>query len=628
MKRVVSVILSLVLIFSVCPTVSAAAVNRDTSYEESLAYKLKALGLFKGVSDTDFDLDREPKRIEAVIMLIRLLGKEAEALGGTWAHPFTDVPSWAGADQYVGYAYQKGLTKGMGATVFGSSNVATVNMYLTFVLRSLGYSDTDNVDFSYSNPFSLAISTGILPSGVNTENFWRADVVVISYAALSASLKNSTSKLSDSLIAGGVFSASAFAAYYDASLLGNSGTKEMTATEIYKACAPAVFYIVVYDSKGNPMATGSGFFISSSGVAVTNYHVISGCSSAKITLPVSGAVYDVTGVYAFSRSEDWAVLQVAGSGFSALQIGDSSKVAGGERIYAIGNPLGLESSISEGIVSNPRRVIENLNYLQITAAISSGSSGGALINAYGKVIGITTSTIQDPDSVSQNLNLAVPISYIAGYSTAKITPFSELNSAVKVTITAATSSVAVTVGNTVSVNITITADDQYLNDNLAAMYEIGDKTIADAGWAPYWNGDTCTFYITGLKPGATQIIVKSDINDISFKLNVTVTAGASSANYYGTNIPLYQAITGRSCSSTVYDSESYSIGYVPSGYLYCYDLNDTEVAVYRAYLLSAGFTFYGTENYEDGIEYIYYKGYYAVYVYIDSEYNEVWILPD
>jgi hypothetical protein len=628
MKKAVSVLLAVVLIFSVCPTFSAASDSGSITYEENLAFKLKALGLFKGVSDTDFDLDRAPKRIEAVIMLIRLLGKEDDALNGSWTHPFTDVPAWAGANQYVGYAYQNGLTKGISATEFGSSNAATANMYLTFVLRALGYSDSNNADFSWSNPFTLAATAGVLPDTVDTAIFMRADVVIVSYAALSAKLKDTSTKLSDKLITDGVFTTAAYAAYYDASLIASeNGGKELSASEIYTACVPAVFSIVVYDAYGDEMASGSGFFISSGGIAVTNYHVISGCASAKITLSKTGKVYNVTGVYDFDRAEDWAVLKVDGSGFPYLKLGDVSAVSGGNTVYAIGNPLGLQSTISQGIISNPSRTIDNMTYLQTTAAISSGSSGGALLNTYGKVIGITAASIEDPDAVSQNLNLAVPISCITGYSTASCKVFTQLNDDVKVSITASSTGITVGVGITSTVSITITADDAYINDNLAANYVVADENVADAGFAPSWEGDTTTFYITGLKVGTTTIKLGTDVNSAAIILNVTVSGGAAFPCYSGTNVPMYQAVTGMRCLSTIYETDEYSIGYVPSGEMYSYDLDGTKEAAYRNYLTSSGFKLYNTEYYESGIEYTYYKGYYTVYIYVDSDYEEVYIMP-
>jgi hypothetical protein len=166
------------------------------------------LGLFQGVGtnpdgSTNFDLARAPSRTEALVMLIRLLGKEDEALSRSWIHPFTDVPEWA--DKYVGYAYANKLTNGVSATRFGT-DTASCQMYLTFVLRSLGYSDAGGGDFTWDRPEELARETGILPEGVHMESFLRADVALISEAALSARLKNSRDTLLDKLIADGAVS--------------------------------------------------------------------------------------------------------------------------------------------------------------------------------------------------------------------------------------------------------------------------------------------------------------------------------------------------------------------------------------------------------------------------------------
>ena len=190
-----------VVLCAVLLAVSAGAA--DLTKAEAKAAELKGLGLFRGVSDTDFDLNREPTRVEALVMLIRTLGEEQAALGGTFTHPFTDVPQWA--NNYVGYAYQKGLTNGVSATEFGSGN-ASAAMYVTFMLRALGYSDAAG-DFKWDNPFDLARKAGIVTSEVDLSKFLRADVVEVSYAALSAKLKDGSKTLSERLIAAGVFPA-------------------------------------------------------------------------------------------------------------------------------------------------------------------------------------------------------------------------------------------------------------------------------------------------------------------------------------------------------------------------------------------------------------------------------------
>ncbi len=179
--------------------------QRDFIMEATAAEKLKALGLFQGVGtnpdgSTNFDLARKPSRTEALVMLIRLLGKDNEATSGSWTHPFTDVPKWA--DNYVGYAYENKLTNGISATEFGAGT-ASYKMYLTFVLRALGYSDKGGLDFTWDMPDDLAFSVGIMAPGMHHDNFLRADVVLVSEAALNAMLKDGSNTLLDKLIEDG-----------------------------------------------------------------------------------------------------------------------------------------------------------------------------------------------------------------------------------------------------------------------------------------------------------------------------------------------------------------------------------------------------------------------------------------
>jgi len=196
-KRIFSLILALTLILAMVLPAYAADINMAQKKAEAL----KKLGLFKGVSETDFALDRAPTRIEAMVMLIRTLGKEAEALDVGGKHPFTDVPAWA--DKYIGYAYEKGLTKGVSATSFGTGDAGS-DMYLTFMLRALGYNDSAG-DFSWDAPDALAKAVGILPDDVDTVNFLRSDVVLVSWASLEARLKGSSQSLAFKLIEEGVF---------------------------------------------------------------------------------------------------------------------------------------------------------------------------------------------------------------------------------------------------------------------------------------------------------------------------------------------------------------------------------------------------------------------------------------
>ena len=199
---------------------------------------------------------------------------------------------------------------------------------------------------------------------------------------------------------------------------GSSGGV-LSAEQIYAKCSPAVFYIEVYDAAGKAKASGSGFFIDSNGTAVTNYHVIKGAHSAKILRSDNKATYNVEGAYDYSSANDWAVIKIEGSGFPYLTRADASTIVGGASVYAIGSPQGLENTISEGIISNPNRVLDNVTYIQTTAAISHGSSGGALINKYGQVLGITSAGISE----AENIGFALPVSVINGYKSSSITKF-------------------------------------------------------------------------------------------------------------------------------------------------------------------------------------------------------------
>ena len=173
----------------VCSLITAAAALNMTEVRAH-ADTLYSLGLFKGAG-TDkygrpmYELSRTPNREEAVTMLVRLLGKEQEALDGNWEIPFTDVSDWA--KPYVGYAYSNNLTSGVGETTFGGGTSVAANQYITFVLRAIGYSSTS--DFSWEAPWELASKIGLCEEGEygesNNANFKRANVVALSFNALA-----------------------------------------------------------------------------------------------------------------------------------------------------------------------------------------------------------------------------------------------------------------------------------------------------------------------------------------------------------------------------------------------------------------------------------------------------------
>jgi hypothetical protein len=174
---------------------------------------------------------------------------------------------------------------------------------------------------------------------------------------------------------------------------------------IAKAANGVIVSIITSDKDGHPVAQGTGFLASKDGRIVTNYHVIKGASSAIVKLP-DGAFYDVDGVVAFDKARDLAVIKAHGQNFRVATLGNSDRVQVGDEIVAIGSPLSLESTVSSGIVSGIRTIKEEGGkFLQITAPISPGSSGGPLFNMAGEVVGITTLYLKG----GENLNFAIPV---------------------------------------------------------------------------------------------------------------------------------------------------------------------------------------------------------------------------
>jgi hypothetical protein len=169
------------------------------------AEKLSQLGLLKGVGRGNYDMLRAPTRAESVVMVIRLLGKEQEALKSKAApHRFYDVPEWA--ERYITYAYDSGLSKGVSENYFGSNLAMDARQYATFLLRALNYSD-DRGDFTYDEAMDFASSIGLLDGFNDSGKFLRSDMIFLSYNALCADMNDDppVRTLGEYLIGSGVF---------------------------------------------------------------------------------------------------------------------------------------------------------------------------------------------------------------------------------------------------------------------------------------------------------------------------------------------------------------------------------------------------------------------------------------
>ncbi len=182
--------------------------------------------------------------------------------------------------------------------------------------------------------------------------------------------------------------------------------RDLTSTEIAELISPATVEVSTYRWNNAPWSTGTGFFIDNSGSLVTNYHVIKDSYAIKVKF-ADGSYAMVTNVISFDEKLDLAILKVNKSGTNCLELMTTTPEKG-EVVYAIGSSLGLEGTFSSGLVSTVSREFEGQTYIQTSASVSHGNSGGPLVNSKGFVIGVNTLTIAD----GQNLNFAVPAAKI------------------------------------------------------------------------------------------------------------------------------------------------------------------------------------------------------------------------
>jgi serine protease Do len=201
----------------------------------------------------------------------------------------------------------------------------------------------------------------------------------------------------------------------DAGKPATSGARaEKTPAELFKELSPSVVNVFAkHGAIGE--GGGTGFVVDRNGMIATNHHVIEGASAVRIKFQ-NGAIYEDVDLLVDEQASDLALLQVnlsapldGGTKPDAppIVLGDSDSIVVGERAISIGNPLGLEHTLSDGLISS-RRIYENKAWIQFSAPISPGNSGGPLFNMKGDVVGITTATILGR-GIAQNLNLAVPV---------------------------------------------------------------------------------------------------------------------------------------------------------------------------------------------------------------------------
>jgi S1-C subfamily serine protease len=188
-----------------------------------------------------------------------------------------------------------------------------------------------------------------------------------------------------------------------------TAAQSFDSAEITKKVAPAVVLIKGSTNTGDVL--GSGFIISSDGKIATNLHVIDGLRNGGVQL-ASGEKFDSFSVLAFDARKDIAIIKISGFDLPSVPLGNSNTIQVGEPVLAVGSPLGLQGSVTTGVISSVRDdpAGGGFEVLQTDAAANPGNSGGPLVNRRCEVIGIITFKIGG----TENLNFAIPVNYLRG----------------------------------------------------------------------------------------------------------------------------------------------------------------------------------------------------------------------
>lgn len=192
-----------------------------------------------------------------------------------------------------------------------------------------------------------------------------------------------------------------------ASLSAQVQPRALSTAEVLSREGPSVVLLEVRNQNGQVIGQASGVIIRADGIVVTNAHVLSGACDITAKLSAEGPSLAIRTVVGLDETTDIAVVRFsteARTKIRAASLGHSRGLVVGQKVVAIGNPMGLERTVSEGIISGIRESNEG-RVIQFTAPISAGSSGGGLFTSSGKLVGITTSSLRE----SQNINFAVPI---------------------------------------------------------------------------------------------------------------------------------------------------------------------------------------------------------------------------
>ncbi len=500
-KRCAALTLTCVMTCSLC--VSAFAAGSLDHFKHSNTYENQfsdvsgwyagyvaegyELGLFDGSGDGRFSPHAsmtvgEAVKIAACLHSIYETGEAGFAQSDPWWQVYADYCLEKGIIE-SGYSdYSNAITRGQFAMLFAA---ALPDEALTEMNAITGESIPD---VRLSDPYGSAVyklyRAGVL-TGSGADGSFRPNTNISrsEMAAIVIRMVRVTERKSVSL--------------------GASESGTLNAEQIYAKCSPSVFSIKTYDEEDEALAVGSGVFLSAAGEAVTNWHVLDGARRAEITT-VSGETYPIRGVYDYDAENDLARIQVDGTGFTPMQINYSGAHLTGATIYTIGSPRGLGSSLSAGIISAARREVNGVTYIQVTAPISSGSSGGALINAKGELIGITSASVSN----GQNLNLAVPIEKLTALDTSSCRSIPVVAEEYIRKLTASFKLSRTNVNLDAGDSAKIICSVPGIPSGYAVSYESSARSIVQCSWGEWKENDDVELTLTGLKAGTVTVTVK------------------------------------------------------------------------------------------------------------------------
>lgn len=191
-------------------------------------------------------------------------------------------------------------------------------------------------------------------------------------------------------------------------ILGSTQTlqAQLQPTQIAARAKQGTVQIRTLNARNEVIKTGSGIIVTEDGIIVTNFHLVQGGVALQVELP-NNEIYDNVFYITADPRRDLIIIKVPAESLKPLPLGNDLEAEVGEKVYVMGNPLGMTNTFSDGLVS-AKRTVDGVSMLQISAPISPGSSGGPVMNGNGEVIGIATMGMRG----GQNLNYAVPVHYI------------------------------------------------------------------------------------------------------------------------------------------------------------------------------------------------------------------------